>query len=140
MEGVTPTDARFSDQIRLLGYDAPDVAMIGSEVHVTLYWEAIRPPDGDYVVFVHLVGADGQPVTSHDGVPMQQRYPTGTWIPGDVVPDMHPLPLKPDALPGTHTLHVGMYSWPNMQRLPVQDRDGVEQPGQSIALQSIEVR
>jgi hypothetical protein len=140
MEGATRVEATFSDQIRLLGFEAPEAGAVGSEIHVTLYWEAIRPPDDDYVAFVHLVGPAGQPATSHDGVPMNRRYSTLGWHPGDIVPDTHPLPLKPDMSPGTYTLKVGMYRWPGMERLPARDGEGIEQPDQAIALSAVEVR
>jgi hypothetical protein len=140
MEGATGTEATFSDQIRLLGFEAPGAGAIGSEIQVTLYWEAIRPPDDDYIVFVHLVGPTGQPETSHDGVPMNRRYSTLGWRPGDIVPDTHPLPLKPDMPPGTYTLKVGMYRWPSMERLAARDGRGIEQADRAITLSTVEVR
>jgi hypothetical protein len=33
-----------------------------------------------------------------------------------------------------------MYEWPGMERLPVWDKDGVEQPDRVVVLQSIELR
>jgi hypothetical protein len=140
MERATGVEVTFSDQIRLLGFEAPGTGAVGSQIHVTLYWEAIRPPDDDYIAFVHLVGPTGQPETSHDGVPMNRRYSTLGWRPGDIVPDTHPLPLKPDMPPGTYTLKVGMYRWPTMERLPARDGGGIEQADQAITLSTVEVR
>jgi hypothetical protein len=139
MEGATRTEATLSDQIRLLGFEAPDMGTVDSEIQVTLYWEAIRPPEEDYIVFVHLVGPTGQPTTSHDGVPMNRRYSTLGWKPGDVIPDTHPLPIKPDMPPGTYALRVGMYRWPSMERLLVKDGSGIELSDRAIELSTIQI-
>jgi hypothetical protein len=139
MEGATRFEATLSDQIRLLGFEAPNTGSVGSEIHITLYWEAIRPPDDNYIAFVHLVGPTGQPATSHDGIPMNKRYPTLGWGPGDVVPDTHSLPLEPDMPLGTYTLKVGMYRWPSMERLPVRNDGGIEQADQAITLCTVEI-
>ena len=135
-----PVDANLGNQISLLGYDVADSASPGTEFDVTLYWEAQQPPDDDYVVFVHLLDADGQLVGNHDGPPMDGRYPTGAWSPGEVVPDVHPIALDPETTAGTYRLQVGMYRWPSLERLPVWDREGVEQRDRVLILQSIEVR
>ncbi len=135
-----PVDADFGRQITLVGFEVEDGLSPGGEFDVTLYWEAQRPPDDDYIVFVHLLGADGQVVAGHDGPPMGGRYATRAWIPGEVVPDVHRLVLGPAVPVGTYRLQVGMYRWPSMERLPVWDKDGVEQADRAVLLGSIEVR
>jgi hypothetical protein len=140
VERVEPVDARFSDQIRLLGFEAADRLSPGTAFSVTLYWEALRPPDDDYIVFVHLLDGAGQAVVSHDGPPMNRRYPTGAWLSGETVPDVHRLALSPDLPVGTYRLEVGMYRWPSIERLPIWDRHGIEQVERTILLQEIEIR
>jgi len=135
-----PVDARLGSEISLLGYDAVDSAPPGAEFDVTLYWEARQPPEEDYVVFVHLLSADGQLVSGHDGPPMGGRYPTSVWLPGEVVPDIHPMVLDPETPVGMYRLQVGMYRWPSLERLPVWDSQGVGQPDRVLVLQFIEVR
>jgi hypothetical protein len=135
-----PVGANLGNQISLLGFEAPDSLSPGTEFDVTLYWEALQPPEDDYVVFVHLLDASGQPVASHDGPPMDGRYPTKAWLPGDVVPDIHRVVLNPDVYEGTYRLQAGMYQWPSIERLPVWDREGVEQTDRVVVLQSVEVQ
>jgi hypothetical protein len=139
LERAKPVGASFGDQIRLSSFEAQDNLSPGTEFEVTLYWEALRPPDDDYVVFVHLVDAEGQIVASHDGPPMDGRYATGAWLPGEVVPDTHRLALDSGVPTGTYRLWVGMYRWPDVERLPVWDSQGVEQAERSIVLQSLVV-
>lgn len=140
MGQAQPVDARFGEQIKLTALDAPDSLAPGAEFDVTLYWEAQHPPDNDYVVFVHLLDAEGQIAAGHDGPPLEGRYPTTAWLPGDVVPDTHHLALPAAAPPGAYRLQVGMYTWPSLERLPVWDSQGAEQADRAIVLQSIQVR
>jgi len=139
MNRAKPARANFGDQVSLLGFEAVDSLSPGDEFDVVLYWEALRPPEDDYVVFVHLVDGAGQVVASHDGPPLEGRYPTGAWLPGEVVPDARRLALDSDAPAGTYWLRVGMYSWPSLERLPVWDEQGVEQPERVVVLQPVEV-
>jgi hypothetical protein len=107
---------------------------------VVLYWEARRPPEENYVVFVHLLDAEGQIVANHDGSPMQARYPTRAWLPGDIVRDVHRLVLDSSVPVGEYQLKVGMYRWPDLDRLPVWDSQGVEQADRAFVLQSVRVQ
>lgn len=140
MGSARPVGANLGDQITLLGFTAPDTVSPGAEFDVTLYWEAQRPPGEDYIVFVHLLDASGQLVASHDGPPMDGRYPTGAWIPDEIVPDTHHLALDPQIPAGTYRLQVGMYRWPSLERLTVAEGPGVEASDRVIVLQSIQVR
>jgi hypothetical protein len=140
MDLAQPVGATFGNQIDLLGFEAVDKLSSGTEfLEVTLYWEARQPPTDDYIVFVHLVDANGELVANHDGPPMDRRYPTGAWLPGEVVPDVHRLALDPGIPAGMYRLQVGMYRWPSLERLPVWDTQGAEQTDRVITLQSIEI-
>jgi hypothetical protein len=135
-----PLEAEFEDQINLLGYDAVDSLSPGAELDVTLYWEAQQPPKDNYMVFVHLLDADGRLVANHDGPPVDGRYPTRAWLPGQVVSDTHRIVLKPDVPVGTYRLQVGMYRWPSLERLRVWNDQGAEQADRVLILQSIQVQ
>jgi hypothetical protein len=140
LDEASLVDANLGNQIRLWSYEAPDALSPGEEFDVAIYWEALQPLEDDYVVFVHLLDPYGQPVAAHDSPPMDRRYPTTAWIPGDIVPDVHHLVLSPDVPAGTYRLQAGMYHWPRMERLPVWDKEGTEQPDRLILLQLIEVQ
>ncbi len=140
LDAMTPLDANFGDQITLRGFETVDSALPGVEFEVKLYWEARRPPEDDYFVFVHLLDAGGQPIAQHDGPPVDGRYPSRAWLPGDVVPDVHRIALNPDIPAGTYRLQVGMYRWPSLERLPVWDGQGTEQPDRVIVLQTVQVQ
>jgi hypothetical protein len=134
-----PVDATLGSQIRLLSAGAVHSIAVGETLAVRLDWTALQPVAEDYIAFVHLLDGNGARVASHDSVPWDRKSPTHTWLPGDIVPDVHRFLVPPDARPGTYTLWVGMYTWPDLVRLPVQDQHGIEQPNQTLLLCSIEV-
>ncbi|MCP4539793.1 MAG: hypothetical protein GY832_21860 [Chloroflexi bacterium] len=140
LDGMRPVNADFGNQITLLGLKTVDSVSPGTEFDVKLYWEAQRPPEDDYFVFVHLLDANGQPIAQHDGPPMGGRYPPSAWLPGDVVPDVHRIVLGSDLPLGVYRLQVGMYRWPSLERLPVWNEQGIEQPDRVIVLQSVRVK
>jgi hypothetical protein len=146
LAGVTRVGAVLGERIALVGYEVeadPDLGLVpGAPLTVQLYWEARRPL-GDYkpvtYVFVHLLDAGGGLVTQHDGPPAGGRYPLQAWIPGEVVRDAHPLVLPADMPPGTYRLQVGMYTWPDLDRLPAQDRTGAVLPDGVVVLGEVAV-
>ncbi|MFQ5407282.1 MAG: 6-pyruvoyl-tetrahydropterin synthase-related protein [Anaerolineales bacterium] len=82
---IPPMDRRvnfdFRDGVRLLGYDVT----AGS---ITLYWTALRPLSDRLTVFVHSLGPDGALVAAQDSPP---RRATTSWLPGEVITDVHEL-------------------------------------------------
>jgi hypothetical protein len=127
-EAAVPVGATFGDQIRLIGYAVDDTPA------ATLYWEALRPLDNDYTVFVHLVDEKGEMVANYDSRPMGGRYTTLAWLPGHIVPDGHPMALPAALPPGPHLLRVGLYLPETGDRLPVTSSQGQEQPNGSVLL------
>jgi hypothetical protein len=139
-EKPQPVEATFGDQIRLVSFAATGGLTTGQTLEARLYWKALQPLEEDYIVFVHLLDASGKLIASHDGPPRDRESPTSTWLPGDVVPDIHHVALKPDTPAGTYQLWVGAYTWPDIERLPVRNREGVEQINQTLFLRTVEVK
>jgi hypothetical protein len=138
-----PLDVDLGDQIRLLDYDLvlpPTGGELegGLPLSLTLRWHALRPPADDYTVFVHLLDSDGNLVAQHDGPPLDGIYPTSEWIVGDIFTQRVALEIPSDTPPGTYDLVVGMYTYPDIARLPVAGdrpyaRDGL------VWLQRVEI-
>jgi len=125
LQPSNPTQANLGGKMELRGSDlSPGVGQPGSDLEVTLYWQALAPMDRDYTVFVHMAGPDGQLVAQHDGQPWWEvSLPTSTWQPGEELRDQHVLKLPPDLAPGTYSLQVGVYYWETLERLPVMEND-----------------
>ncbi len=97
----------FGGQIRLVGYSIDPGG-------VTLCWEALRPLDTDYTVFVHGLDQAGNPLAAGDGPPRNGLYPTSAWLPGEQVEDFHALTQA--AAP---RIQVGLYRLADGERLTV---------------------
>lgn len=136
---AVPINATFGDQIQLLSCDCGATAVPGETLRLQLYWTALRPPDDNYVVFIHLLDKNGQYITGHDAPPMSGRYDTAAWLPGDIIPDTHPLTLPPDLAAGRYTLRAGLYRTQDGTRLPVVDEIGRAQLDQTIQLPPLQV-
>ena len=100
----------------------------GADVGVD--WQALRKPAASYTVFVHAVDANGKLVAQWDGLPRGGSYPTTLWDAGETVHDVYPLGLAPT--PGVH-LEIGMYTQPDIRRLPVVQND---RTGDSVLVNS----
>lgn len=121
--------AVLGDQIRLLGYDLaqPDAGTY----RLTLHWQAQRPPDDRYAVFIHVLNEQGERVWQEDSEPFGSLIPTVEWQPGRDMPDLRIISLK-GLPPGRYRVLTGMYGWGGGDRLPV--RDGGAAPFQDTIL------
>ncbi len=83
---------------------------------VNLCWEALAPLDLRYTVFVHAYDPAGELVSTGDAPPMKGAFPTTLWEAGDVIRDVHLLPLPADK-PEVE-IAVGLYDPESGLRLP----------------------
>ncbi len=109
-----------NQQVRLLGYDI-DVtnANPDGEIKLILYWQALTPFTINYQIFTHLVrdSIQGQ----HDSAPECGINPTTSWEPGQIIPDVHIIPIAPDITSGQSTIKVGMYELETLDRITIKD-------------------
>jgi hypothetical protein len=96
----------------------------GSSLTLTLYWKAGPRPAADAQVFVHLLSADGQMAAQGDSPPVAGLYPTSLWRPGQVIADVHTLPLPAGGLSGPAQLRIGLYDLASGRRVPVTPTGG----------------
>ena len=98
-----------------------------SSVTLTLTWQSLRAVPYDATMFIHLRGPDGDTLARVDRQPLDGRFPTSYWLPGQIITDVVSLAPVTDTFSGPLTLNVGMYTWPSLQRLPVIDASGAPQ-------------
>ena len=135
-----PIHADVGQDFRLLGYDLrPAQALPGETVHLTLYWEAVHKPTGDYTVFTQLLNPMGQMHSQKYNQPQGGMYPTYLWDEGERIQDEYELTIVPDAPPGDYQIAVGMYYLPTLERLSVADRNGALLPDARILIAGPEV-
>jgi hypothetical protein len=107
--------------IELAGYDLVQDA---ESLQLTIYWRALSTPDQHYMYFVHLADPDtGEPMVQVDTMPWGFTYPTGMWVPGEVVSDEVSLRVG-DAASGQYDLAVGWYDADTGLRLRAVDDQG----------------
>ncbi|MEA3342450.1 MAG: hypothetical protein U9R15_21005, partial [Chloroflexota bacterium] len=95
--------------LRLLGLDPPpDQVNAGDHLPLTLYWQAISAPAGDYAARLALVAPDGAVLASQSAAPGRADYPTSDWPAGDVVRDGRSFLVPAGTPAGDHTLRLDL--------------------------------
>ena len=131
-----PLSARFEDTIALLGYDLePETLAPGDTLHLTLYWQSLKPMSRPYTVFTHLVGLRDQLVGQRDNMPLRGVVPTTCWVPGEIIADPYDILINSQAPPGNYTLETGFYLWETGERLPVTGPTAI--PDQRVILTQV---
>ena len=113
-------DVQFGSVVRLKGFDLEKEAVKhGEPPRLTLYWQAVNeaPVSVSYVVFAHLLGPQNQMVAQHDGPPASARWPSTTWVKGQIITDVHELAFKDETYEGETVLEVGLYDPKTFERL-----------------------
>jgi hypothetical protein len=81
----------------------------GSTLHVTLYWQARRSPQGDFSVQVRWVDTAGYAwLGMENRHPVGGTYPTSRWREGEIVADYYALYLPPALDPGEYQLQAAL--------------------------------
>lgn len=111
--------AQFGPALRLLGAAATP-AVTG--VHVQLVWQVVGEISAEPIPFLHLYPAqrfDIAPLSQDDAPPCQGQYPFSRWPVGQIVREDRVVAWPSDEPNANYTLALGVYTWPDMQRLPV---------------------
>jgi hypothetical protein len=88
---------------------------------LTFYWQALRQPDADYTVFVHVRDDAGNVIAQKDQPLLGGAYPTSLWDAGEIIKDEISLPLDGVA-PGRYQIVVGLYDLDTGERLRLSGR------------------
>lgn len=114
---VLAVDAILGNRFALRAASA--TSLDDGRVRLVLEWESlVRRPAIDATIFVHVAGTDRQNVTQDDARPWNGQYPTFIWDAGERVRTEHLLDLQ-GATAGDLHVFVGMYTLPEVSRLPV---------------------
>jgi hypothetical protein len=139
VSGVISQTLVYGDRARLLGYQvAPESVTAGERVRVTLCWEALRPMNEDYTLFIHLLGSENLRVGERSTYPGQGRFPTSLWQVGRAFCDSYWVGVAPWApAPELYALEVGLYDAETGKRLPASFESG--QPAEPPAVGLVRV-
>jgi 4-amino-4-deoxy-L-arabinose transferase-like glycosyltransferase len=108
----------LANGVALLGYDLshPDDDLASWQI----FWRSGPPSSADYHFFNHLIDSSGQRVSQADGA----AFSASQWHPGDVVISRFSLPWPTD-IGESLTVRVGMYTFPEIENVPVLDIAGL---------------
>ncbi len=132
----------FGSAISFRGFDLnSDTFKPGDDLQLMLYWMSAEKTPANYIIFVHMLAADGKTLlVGQDGPPDHGNRPTWSWA-GDMqlITDPHILTIPADAPPGAYILRAGMYDADTSQRLQVFDLQ--HQPvGDNVVLAEIHIQ
>jgi hypothetical protein len=117
--GESPVAIFGDNEIALLEATVSGAPGPDGRVVVSARWQAFRPLDSDYTMFVHAVTPDGTRWAQVDTMPQGGKLPTSQWRPGQVVTDRYTLTFKSDAPAAQEYRYLlGLYLWQTGQRLP----------------------
>ncbi|MDP7259904.1 MAG: hypothetical protein QF376_03370 [Anaerolineales bacterium] len=104
----------LANGVTLLGYEPLPSSQ--NELRWALHWRAGDEADTDYHFFNHLLDASGTRVGQADA----RSFPANQWREGDRVISLFSA-ILPDS---PETLRVGMYTYPDVENVPVVDESG----------------
>lgn len=113
-----PAQAVLEDAAVLLGSDVEQLPG-DSAVAITLYWLALRDMGQNVKAFVHMLGPDGAVIAQHDGDPVGGFTPTTRWRQGEILRDVHLVPLPAGLSSGDYSLRAGLYQTEPLRNLTV---------------------
>jgi hypothetical protein len=122
---VIPLRRTLGNQVILRGVDlAPDRRH--QTLHVSLYWETLKPFALEYKIFVHLRDEANSTIVNGDHLPYDNLVPTTVWPVGSIVKETIQLDLPPNLALEEYHLSVGIYDPASQERLPVQGDESGE--------------
>lgn len=100
----------FDNKILLQGYDQPREAVKAGETLVlTLHWKAADGINAAYKTSLLVVGEQEQVLAQVDQEPLDWRYPTWRWRPGEELADTYALTIPKSAPSGRAQIKLLLY-------------------------------
>jgi hypothetical protein len=107
------------NQVALLDFRLEGPLRHGATVRLNVLWQALRPLEEDYMVFVHVVDGEETIWGQRDTEPLNGDYPTSLWGEGEIVADRYEFRIDLDGPREGYGLAIGMYEADTGERLPL---------------------
>jgi hypothetical protein len=105
-----PPQQVFGDGIELVGSRLAERHLAAEgRLRVTLFWRAVRHPQGDYHVHLKLTNAASHIWGEQSGRPRYGGRPTNGWQPGQMIWDPRWIEILPGTPPGAYNVEVNLY-------------------------------
>jgi hypothetical protein len=120
---AAPGLGEWANGIRLRSWQLEPHVHAGEALEVTYVWEVTAAPAHPrYHFFNHLLSQkDGSLVGQEDGPGVYSLY----WRAGDLLITRFYIPVPTGAAPGDYVLNLGLYTWPEIERVPRVDGEDV---------------
>lgn len=123
---AVPAGLTWGGEVELIDYaHTSGTVHPGTTIHISLSWQTRISPRFDYSVFVHLVDPQGQIYRQVDGAPVSGFRPMSGWPVGETIVDRYGFLVPLDCPPGEYRLHLGVYRWDTLARLPIVNAGGL---------------
>ncbi len=114
---LPPPLAEWENGLRLLGVHIDGAPQPNGQVRVAYTWHYRAVTSDSYHFFNHLFQGETTLVAQMDGPGVPSQY----WRDDDVLITRFELRLPASVEPGTYRLLMGVYRWPDLQRVTMKD-------------------
>jgi hypothetical protein len=134
--------ASFEYGLEMVGYMVSPGASVrrGEMLELITVWQPrgeMAAAASDLKVFVHLIDEQSRVWSGEDRLDLQPP----TWEEGDLLVQMHRVPVPRDAPTGLYQLEIGVYAPITMERLALYDGpEAAQRVGDRLLLSAIAVR
>ncbi|RMF50553.1 MAG: hypothetical protein D6749_10300 [Chloroflexota bacterium] len=108
---------------QLVAAELPEQLSAERNAPIKLLWQAVERSHQSYMVFVHLIAADGRLIAQSDSEPVQGARPTSSWREGEYILDQHQLHWHDRAYRGAASVRIGLYDLRTGARLTLPNGD-----------------
>jgi hypothetical protein len=110
LEIARPRRADFGGDVHLLGWDASTTeARPGDRLYLSLYWQAQRSPQANYMARLWLIDERGQFGGEVRAAPAGAQYPTSQWRAGEVLRGQVDLTVDAATPAGGYSLMLNLF-------------------------------
>lgn len=117
-------NAKFGDDIELIGVSVSDNLTAGEKAKFTWYWKALDDLDANWKIFVHFDSKAESYRQGLDHHPVDGLYQTSRWKKGQIIKDVQEVVLNNDYPAGTAVPYVGLYK--GQKRMPISNASDVD--------------
>ncbi len=106
----------FGEHLELIGYEVrKPIVTPGKNIRLTTYWRAKDRGVEPLSFFVHVLDAQGNIAAQWDGYTYSPYYVQ----PGDIIAQVHFIPIPANFAEGAYRLQLGLYHVLNGERVPI---------------------
>ncbi len=133
VHGIPVDDPNYEYTLgNIVGLTPTSLQRNGDDITLCVDWASLKATSTDFHYFVHVYQDDDY-FTQADGQPRNSGYPTGAWLPGEIIADC--MTINAAGLANdSWSVKIGLYNPTSLQRLPVRDQVGNVQANDWLSL------